>query len=256
MNAITLEPLKLTRERHQNGSLTIEERSNGKVWIFRFRERLADGGTRQRKITIGPANKLSKAQAQKKCIEYRALMDDPEPVQGSSIGTVSELFEHYKVHELGDDSGKALKPRKAYLYIFANYILPKWGHLPLRAVKAVLVEDWLKSLPLANGSKAKIREVFGAAFRHAIRHELYPMNPIASVRQSRKREEEPSILEPSEIVAILRELEGDDPVNVTRTSFLVAAVMGRGAARYSASSGQTWTSSVQSCMFVARTSMV
>lgn len=226
MNVTTLAPLKLTRERHQNGSLTIEERSNGKVWIFRFREPLANGNTRQRKITIGPANKLSKAQAQKKAIEYRSQVEDPEPIQGVANLTVALLVEHYTKRELGDDSGKALKPRKAYLYIFNNYILPKWGSLPLRAVKAVAVEEWLKSLPLANGSKAKIREVFGTAFRHAIRHELYPTNPITSVRQSRKRATEPSILEPAEIAAILRELEGDDPINITRTAFLVAAVMG------------------------------
>jgi integrase len=90
-------------------------------------------------------------------------------------------------------------------------------------VKAVAVEDWLKTLPLANGSKAKVREVFGAAFRHAIRHELYPINPIASVRQVRKRAAEPEILEPSETLAILQELEGVEPV---RTAFLIAAVMG------------------------------
>jgi len=226
MNATNFAPLKLTRERRQNGSLLIEERSNGKVWIFRFREPLASGRTRQRKITIGPANKLSKTQAQKKADEYRPQVNDPEPVQPVSNLTVSSLVEHYQKHELGDDSGKALKPRKAYLYIFNNYILPKWGNLPLRAVKAVAVEDWLKSLPLANGSKAKVREVFGAAFRHAIRHELYTTNPIASVRQSRKRATEPSILEPTEIAAILRELEGNDPINLTRTAFLVAAVMG------------------------------
>jgi integrase len=101
--------------------------------------------------------------------------------------------------------------------------LTKWGNLPLRAVKAVAVEDWLKTLSLANGSKAKVREVFGAAFRQAIRHELYPTNPIASVRQVRKRAVEPEILEPFEILAILKELEGVEPV---RTAFLIAAVMG------------------------------
>lgn len=76
---------------------------------------------------------------------------------------------------------------------------------------------------MANGSKAKIREVYDAAFRHAIRHELYPTNPIASVRQARKRAEEPEILEPAEIAAVLRELSRIEPV---RTAFLVAAVMG------------------------------
>ncbi|MES2391044.1 MAG: site-specific integrase [Acidobacteriota bacterium] len=217
--------MKLThkRERSQHGSLTIEERSNGKVWIFRWREPSEDGSTKQRKVTIGPANKLTKTQAQKKADEYRPQMNEPVPAMGKAGLTVAELVDHYKERELGEDSGKAAKPRKAYLYIFNKYILPKWGSLPLRAVKAVAVEDWLKTLPLANGSKAKVREVFGAAFRHAMRYELYPTNPIANVRQVRKRAIEPEILEPAEIVAILRELDGIEPV---RTAFLIAAVMG------------------------------
>ena len=62
-----------------------------------------------------------------------------------------------------------------------------------------------------------------AAFRHAMRHELHPSNPIANVRQVRKRATDPSILEPAEIVAILHRLEAVEPV---RTAFLIAAVMG------------------------------
>lgn len=215
--------LKHKRNRSQNGSLTIEQRSNGKVWIFRWREPCALGRTKQCKVTIGPANKLTKTQATKKAEEYRKRANFPEPIVTNSDMTVAELIEHYTERELGKDSGKATKPRKAYLYIFKNYVLPKWGTLPLKAVKAVAVEDWLKILPLANGSKAKVREVFGAAFRHAIRYELYPINPIATVRQVRKRAVEPEILEPAEILAILNELERNEPV---RTAFLVAAVMG------------------------------
>jgi integrase len=81
----------------------------------------------------------------------------------------------------------------------------------------------LKSIDKTNGTKAKIREVFGAAFRHAMRHELHPSNPIAHVRQIRKRATDPSILEPAEIAAILYKLEG---VETVRTAFLIAAVMG------------------------------
>jgi integrase len=212
--------LILKRERAQNGSLTIEERSNGKVWILRWREPSIDGTTKQRKVTLGPANKLTKTQAQKKANDYRPQIEAPVPVKDVSTLTVAELVDHYTERELGASSGKAEKPRKAYLYLFKNYILPKWGSLPLQAVKAVAVEDWLKTLPLANGSKAKVREVFGAAFRHAMRYELYPTNPIANVRQVRKRAIEPEILEPAEIAAILHELE---PV---RTAFLIAAVTG------------------------------
>ncbi|WP_433965992.1 tyrosine-type recombinase/integrase [Tunturiibacter gelidiferens] len=215
--------LKHKRIRLQNGSLTIEERTNGKVWIFRWREPSTHGRTKQRKVTIGPVNKLTKTQAQRKAEEYRGRANAPEPLVTNGDLTVAQLVEHYTERELGDSSGKATKPRKAYLYIFANYIIPKWGTLPLKAVKAVAVEDWLKTLPLANGSKAKVREVFGAAFRHAMRYELYPINPIANVRQVRKRTIDPEILEPAEIMAIMNELEGVEPV---RTAFLIAAVMG------------------------------
>jgi integrase len=213
--------MKLThrRIRHQNGSLKTEKRKSGpSVWVFRWRE-----STGQRKVILGTVKELTRAQAQQKAAEYRQLANTPEPIGANTSLTVAQLVEHYTERELGDDSGKALKPRKAYLYIFANYIVPKWGSLPLRAVKAVAVEDWLRTLSLANGSKAKVREVFGAAFRHAIRHELYPNNPITSVRQVRKRVVEPEILEPVEIAAILRELDGVEPV---RTAFFIAAVMG------------------------------
>jgi integrase len=212
--------MKLThkRERFKAGSLTREERKSGPaVWVYRWK----DGQIRRKQI-LGTVKELNKTQAQKKADEYRQLANTPQQERGSDL-TVAELVEHYKERELGESSGKAEKPRKAYLYILANYLIPKWGSLQLRAVKAVAVEDWLKTLPLANGSKAKVREVFGAAFRHAMRYELYPTNPIATVRQVRKRAVEPEILEPTEIAAILRELEGVEPV---RTAFLIAAVMG------------------------------
>lgn len=198
--------------------MTREERKSGPaVWVYRWK----DGQIRRKQI-LGTVKELNKTQAQKKADEYRQLANTPQQERGSDL-TVAELVEHYKERELGESSGKAEKPRKAYLYILANYLIPKWGSLQLRAVKAVAVEDWLKTLPLANGSKAKVREVFGAAFRHAMRYELYPTNPIATVRQVRKRAVEPEILEPTEIAAILRELEGVEPV---RTAFLIAAVMG------------------------------
>jgi len=214
--------MNMTRKRYQQGSLTIEVRKNGpSVYVYRWREKTAHG-TIKRKEVLGTTKELSKTDAQRKANSYREQANMPETKQASQL-TVAELVQHYTQRELGEDSGRAAKPRKAYLYIFKNYILPKWGTKPLVGVKAIAVEDWLKSLTLANGSKAKVREVFGAAFRHGMRHELFPTNPIAHVRQVRKRAVEPDILEPSEILAILRELEGLEPV---RTAFLIAAVMG------------------------------
>src|SRR5262245_840483 len=116
--------MNLKRERYQQGSLTIERRTNGPdVWVYRWRA----AGVRRKQI-LGNVKELTKTQAQKKatvCMEQSLAAPEPTKL------TVNELVEHYKKHELGEDSGKATKPRKAYLYIFTNYILPKWGNLPL-----------------------------------------------------------------------------------------------------------------------------
>jgi integrase len=216
--------ITLKHSRYQAGSLTTESRTNGAdVYVYRWRQSDRDGRTKQRKIILGTIKELTKASAKKKADEYRTLINAPEKEDYDNNLTFAELVGHYTERELQENSGRAEKPRKAYLYIFNNYLLPRWGSLPLRAVKAVVVEDWLKTLSLANGSKAKIREVFGAAFRHAMRYEMYPSNPITHVRQTRKRASEPEILEPAEIAAVLRELEGIEPI---RTAFLIAAVMG------------------------------
>jgi integrase len=212
--------MKLTRTRYQHGSLTTEKRKNGlDVYVYRWR----DGNVR-RKETLGTVKDLTKAGAQRRAEAYRQRANGPTaPRTTTSSLTVTELVEHYAKRELCESCDKVVKVRKAYHYIFKNYVIPRWGELSLEAVKAIDVEEWLKSINKANGTKAKIREVFGAAFRHGVRHELYHVNPIANVRQARRRTIEPSILEPEEIASILIELQGLEPV---RTAFLIAAVMG------------------------------
>jgi len=68
------------------------------------------------------------------------------------------------------------------------------------------VESWLRSLPLAKSSCAKIRGLFSVLFNHACRHELFDRNPIRLVRQSAKRRNSPSVLTPVEIRALLNGL--------------------------------------------------
>jgi site-specific recombinase XerD len=80
----------------------------------------------------------------------------------------------------------------------------------LSEVKAVAVEQWLKTLsfengdPLARGSKAKIRNIMSALYAHAIRWEWATRNPITSVRQSAKRQSVPEILTIDELVKLLK----------------------------------------------------
>ena len=75
----------------------------------------------------------------------------------------------------------------------------------MTSVKTVAVEEWLRTLSLADGSKSKVRNIFSAVFNHGIRHELASSNPIigsvrgSGVRQSAKRRKDPDVLTPEEI---------------------------------------------------------
>ncbi len=83
---------------------------------------------------------------------------------------------------------------------------PRWGdHSPVQ-VKSVAVEAWLKSIPRARGTKAKIRNIMSAVFTHAMRYEWVDKNPIKLVRQSAKRERIPDVLELAEIQLLLSKL--------------------------------------------------
>jgi integrase len=227
--------MKHTRKRYQQGSLTTEVRKNKpNVWIYRWRER-CDGRTVNRKVVLGSVKELTKTQAQRKASEYEEKANSAAQSSESSLATVAEMVKHYRERELSDASQKTVKVRKAYHSILDNYVLPKWSGYWLTEVKAIAVEDWLKSIDKANSTKAKIREVFGAVFRHAMRYEVHPTNPISNVRQVRKRATDQSILEPIEIVALLKQLEGIEPV---RTAFLIAAVTGMRRVKFSVSNGQ------------------
>lgn len=49
---------------------------------------------------------------------------------------------------------------------------PRGRNSGLRDVKAVSVEKWLRTLPLARATKAKIRNIMSVLFNHAIRYEF------------------------------------------------------------------------------------
>jgi integrase len=134
---------------------------------------------------------------------------------------VAELVSHYQQKELSEDGSKAYSTREVYGSCIRTWILPSWGTRSLSDVKAVDVEAWLGSLPLANGSRAKIRNVMSAIFSHAMRYEWLGRNPIALVRQSAKRLLLPDVLTAEEIGALLAELP--EPC---RTAVLLASCTG------------------------------
>jgi len=202
----------LKRPRYQFGTLYQETRRNGPdVWVYRWREALAFGKRKLRKQIVGNVRELrTKAEAQQavealRLSANRQTVDDAAPPQ-----TMRTLVEHYRSKEMPMDTheGKTRGTKLAYNSVLNYHIVPKWGGFPLRRIRTIEVEDWLKSLRLAPASKAKIRNVMSMVMRHAIRwgwlgqHE----NPIAMVRVSSKRRKVPVILNAAEFRALLAAL--------------------------------------------------
>ena len=184
---------------YQQGCLYREKRKAGPdVWVFRYRD-----GQSNRKVIVGSVDELkTKTEAKKACESLRSTInrDTDAPLN------VAELVDHYTEKELSDDGTKAYSTREMYGSYIRCWILPEWGEHALRDVRTVAVEEWLRALPLANGSRAKIRNIMHALYNHAMRYEWMDKNPISLVRQSAKRERVPDVLTVGEIAALLTEL--------------------------------------------------
>ena len=207
--------MKLTRARYQQGSLTREERKNGPdVWVFRWREQTLEGQVK-RKVAVGTVQEYrSKAAAQKAVVALRIDINQETWMPS----TVEELVTHYREKELPSKTPYTGELYEGYL---KTWILPAWGKGTLHEVRTVQVEQWLGTLPLANGTKAKLRNLMHALWNHAMRYEWAGKNPITLVRQSAKRRRVPEVLPVEELNALLSQLK--EPF---RTMVFVAAVTG------------------------------
>lgn len=217
----------MRRTSYQKGSLKLAGRKKGKAWEYRWREVQTDGSIRRKNIVIGTLEEFpNESVAQAAVDALRLDINSKTPQQLIKDITMETLVNHYRQHELPDifdkkkpapdatnEDRKSYSTQSIYEGYLKRWIVPRWGSCRLTEVKAVQVESWLKdlcfrktSVPLARGTKAKIRNIMSALFSHAIRWEWADRNPIKSVRQSAKRQRVPDVLSPEEIMAILGKL--------------------------------------------------
>ena len=226
------------RARHQKGSLQRVKRKSGQnVWIFRWYEIQPDGLKRYRKVVVGTVEEFrTKSDAQKAVDALRLTINEQTLRQQLREISFDTLVQHYRQHEMPDifykksklpdeiaedDNRKSYATQDTYEGYLKKWILPRWKSYRLPDIKSVQVEQWLKSLALAPGSKAKIRNIMSALYSHAIRWEWGTYNPITHVRQSAKRRKTPVVLMIEQIQAFLSHLE--EPC---RTAVLLGASSG------------------------------
>jgi integrase len=190
----------------QNGSITRSTRLRGPdVWEFRWREAGADGKRKHRRMVIGSIAQFSdKSSALLEVAALRREINLNDPRLSLQPVTVSELVNHYRQRELATDhTWKTHSTKVTYQGYLNKWILPRWGNYTLSAINAGEVELWLRSLPLARATCAKIRNLMSVVFNHGIRHQVYSRNPIRLVRQSAKRRRIPVVLSVSEVQQLL-----------------------------------------------------
>jgi integrase len=136
--------------------------------------------------------------------------------------TVAELCDHFEQRELSEqNTWRSYATKRIYKAYLNRWVRPHWQRYTLAEVRTIQVESWLRTLPLARSSCAKIRNLMSVLFNHACRYELFDRNPIYLVRQSAKRRKPPIVLLPSEIKSLVNNLELRE-----RTLVLLAASTG------------------------------
>jgi len=210
------------QERHmQQGSVILTGRKFGPdVWQFRWSEKDRSGRRIYRKRVIGTVQQYPDAQAAREVAG--AVVGHINAGSSGCKTTVEQICEHFEMRELrSGDSFRSFATVKTYRGYIRKWIKPRWGSRYLDEVKAVDVEAWLRRLPIARSSRAKIRSILSILFNHACRYELFDRNPMRFVRQGAKRRSAPNVLTATEIKALVDHL----PLR-ERTLVLLAAATG------------------------------
>ncbi len=205
------------RTRYQRGSLQRVKRKVGPaVWIFRWYEIQDDGSKTYRKTVLGSTEEFrTETEAQIAADALRININNETPRVCVQKMTFGGLVEHYLLNQVPEDARKAKVPKAhstavTYKRYLKKWILPRWKTYSIRSIEPIAVEDWLFGLKKANGTKAKIRNIMSAVFRHGIRHGFLPRdkeaNPMTYVRQTAESATVHTILTVEQVVTILSHL--------------------------------------------------
>ncbi|MEO6815802.1 MAG: site-specific integrase [Edaphobacter sp.] len=201
---------------YQNGYLRCAKRKSGlHCWEFLWRENNDDGKRIRRTAIVGTVEQFPTEQLAQAAANGLKVFINSDRIQIQPI-SISDLIDHYVQTELsGDASWHSHATRTIYGYFLQKWVRPHWGESSLRTVRTIAVEHWLRRIcrddgsPMADSTKAKLRNIMSVLFNHAICCEWLEQgrNPITLVRQSAKRRKDPVVLEPKEIQGILAQLE-------------------------------------------------
>jgi integrase len=178
------------------------------VWEFRWSETGPDGKRLHYRKVVGTVEQYpNENSARRAVVGLVSEINIDAQLTNSGRISVAQLCDHFEQRELAADNiWRSYATKKIYRAYLNRWIRPHWQKYELAEVRTIVVESWLRGLPLAKSSCAKIRNLMSVLFNHACRYELFDRNPIYLVRQSAKRRSPPAVLLPAEIKALVNSL--------------------------------------------------
>src|SRR5215831_8244976 len=175
------------------------------VWQFRWSETGPDGKRTHHKKVVGTVEQFTDEHSARRAVVGLIAEINTDPrLPSSKVMTVAELCDHFEQRELSEtNTWRSYATKRIYKAYLKRWVRPHWQRYTLAEVRTIQVESWLRTLPLARSSCAKIRNLMSVLFNHACRYELFDRNPIYLVRQGAKRRAAPIILTPAEIKALV-----------------------------------------------------
>jgi integrase len=205
--------------RYQNGSVRVEQRSDGPTWVFRFQVTRSDGKRVEHKRPLGPVSRIGPGEKdawqEVDRQRLRETANEFQPFRGKPT-TLAQLCQHYIENELQEDQSeatieKAYTTAETYRRILKKRVVPRFGKKSPLAVEPLEVERWLRDLKktenLENPTLDKIRRVMNLVYKHGQRYGLLPRdesaNPLKWVRQKTTSSYVPVIMSPRQAFEIL-----------------------------------------------------
>jgi integrase len=184
----------------------INRKRGPEVWQFRWSEINPSGKRLYHKKIVGTVEQYPDETAVRRAV-VGPLLEINTDQRTLTQFTIAQLCDHFEQRELAkENTWRSHATKKIYKAYLTRWVRPHWHKYELAEVRTIQVESWLRGLPLAKSSCAKIRNLMSVLFNHACRYELFDRNPIYLVRQSAKRRRAPTVLMPAEIKALVDNL--------------------------------------------------
>jgi len=159
----------------QRGCMQRNNRKEGPdVWQFLWSETRLDGKRFYHKKIVDTVEQYPDEDAARRGVVGLVLeLTADGRLTNSGVLTVAQLCDHFEQRELSkDNTWRSHATKKIYQAYLSRWIRPHWQKYGLAEVRTIQVESWLRGLPLAKSSCAKIRKLMSVLFNHACRYDF------------------------------------------------------------------------------------